>query len=92
MLNRLVCVKTVRVNETFDYSKGAEVKCMLYMLIKDAKATNLSVMAKKKYVKICFICLANNMFQQEGLSVGGQPPSYQQVGGGGGGGPPSEQV
>ena len=42
VLNRLV-VKTVRENETFDHSKGAEVKCTLYILIKDAKATNTGI-------------------------------------------------
>ena len=66
-------------NETFDYSKSAEVKCTLYIFIKDAKATNVSVMAKK-----CLICLPNNMFQQEGLSVECLPPSCQQGGSRGG--------
>ena len=47
MLNRLVCVNTVSENETFDYSQGAKVKCTLYIFITDAKATNVSVMAKK---------------------------------------------
>ena len=43
-----MCV-TVSENEPFDDRKGAEVKCTLYILIWDAKATNVSVTAKKNY-------------------------------------------